>query len=221
MNVHEAIRERRATRAYLDKPVSKERIETILEVARWAPSGVNTQPWKVAVLQGQTKQVITETLIEAREQELEPDPDYQYYPKEWVEPYRGRRIQCGKALYGALDIAREDKDAQREAWYNNYRFFGAPVGLLFFIDKQMETGSWVDMGMFIDNVMLAARESGLETCPQASLAEYPNHIRRLLKIASDWLLVCGMSMGYADPDAPVNQYRLPREPVEAFAQWYE
>jgi nitroreductase len=221
MNVLEAIRERRATRAFLDKPVSREQIETILDTARWAPSGVNTQPWKVAVVEGRTKQALTERLIAARDEGLEPDADYQYYPTEWIDPYRRRRIDCGKALYGALGIAREDKERQREAWYNNYRFFGAPVGLLVFIDQQMQKGSWVDIGMFIDNVMLAARELGLETCPQASLAEYPNRVREQLDIDPQWLLVCGIALGYGDPQAPVNQYRLDREAVSAFTDWYD
>ena len=221
MNVLEAIRSRVATRAYLDRPVPREQIEAILDTARWAPSGVNTQPWQVAVIQGKTRERIATEIIEARTAGEKERADYQYYPREWVEPYKTRRKDCGLALYGALEIRREDKDKQLAAWNNNYRFFGAPVGLLFFIDRRMEKGSWVDMGMFVQNVMVAAREFDLATCPQASLADFPDIIRRILGMDDQFALVCGMALGYPDPDQPVNQYRLERAAVEDFCAWYD
>lgn len=220
METRQAIHARYCARAFLDTPVDDALIRDILETASWAPSGVNTQPWHVAVLHGTTKETLTRRLIEMRDQEIKPNPDYSYYPDTWVEPYRMRRIVCGKTLYSALGIAREDKHRQKIAWENNYRFFGAPVGLLFFIEKQLNKGSWLDMGMFLQNVMLAAKAVGLDTCPQASLAEYPDLVRELLDLPDSLVVVCGMSLGYADPDHPVNQFRLPRETVDTFTRWY-
>ena len=215
------IRQRQSVRAYLDKAVTNDQIQQILETARWAPSGVNTQPWQVIIVRGQTKQAITDRLTAARQAELPPEPDYAYYPNEWEEPYANRRVECGRALYTALKIERRDKEAKLQAWYNNYHFFGAPVGLLFFIDKRMNQGSWLDMGMFLQNIMLAAQACGLATCPQASLAEYPAIIRQILGMQDEYAMICGMSLGYADSHHPVNQYRLDRAPVEDFTSWHE
>jgi len=221
VTVHEAIRERHSTRAYLDKPVAHETVEAILELARWAPSGVNTQPWQVCVLEGETKQQLGAAIIQARDSGQSENPDYAYYPREWHSPYRERRKSCGLALYQALEIGREDRDKQKAAWYRNYRFFDAPVGLLFLIDRQLEKGSWLDTGMFIQIVMLAAKGFGLDTCPQASLAEFPDIIRKQLDLPTDLQVVCGMALGYADPDHPVNRYRLERLPVNEFTRWYD
>ena len=125
------------------------------------------------------------------------------------------------ALYRALEIDRDDKARRLEVWKDNYRFFGAPVALFFFIDRVMEQGAWVDMGMFIQSLMLAAREQGLESCPQASVADYPGVVRKVLGVADDKLLLCGLSLGYPDPDHPVNNYRTDREPVENFTTWFD
>ncbi|MBI5782645.1 MAG: nitroreductase, partial [Gammaproteobacteria bacterium] len=182
MDVLEAIHRRVSTRAYLDKPVERATVETILEAARWAPSGVNAQPWHVVVVTGETKRRLSEALLAERKAGHPENPDYTYYPKQWNEPYQSRRVACGLALYQALKIGRDDKDARLKSWNNNYSFFGAPVGLLFFLDRSLETGSWIDMGMFIENVMLAALGHGLATCPQASIAEYPDIARALLNV---------------------------------------
>jgi nitroreductase len=152
--------------------------------------------------------------------DIAPDPDYSYYPGEWLEPFASRRIDCGRALYKALGIEKRDKDAKIRAWNNNYRFFGAPVGLLFFVNKTLNKGSWLDMGMFLQNVMLAASACGLATCPQASLADYPVIVRGLLGVDDQLALVCGMALGYPDLNAPVNQYRLERAPVDEFTRWH-
>ncbi len=221
MDIATAMQQRQCIRAFTDQSVATELVQRILDHTRWAPSGVNTQPWQVAVVSGDTQKRITESLIDARDTQQPPNPDYDYYPGEWKEPYRSRRIACGKALYEALDIAREDKQRQKIAWYNNYHFFGAPIGLFFFIDKRMNTGSWVDMGMFIQNVMLAAVDYGLGTCPQASLAEYPDRVRQILNLDQQLALICGMSLGYPDKDHVVNQYRLAREETQDFAHWYD
>lgn len=221
MDVLDAMRGRQSTRAYLDRPVARETIEAILDAARWAPSGVNAQPWQVAVVSGDTKNRISAALLAARVAGQPQNPDYQYYPAEWAEPYRSRRKASGLALYAALRIGKDDADARLKAWNSNYRFFGAPVGLLFFLDRALSQGSWVDIGLFIQNAMLAARAHGLETCPQAALAEYPDIVRGLLGVPDSRALVCGMALGYADAAHPVNQYRTAREPVSAFTRWHE
>ena len=221
MDIIEAITSRWSCRAFLDKPVSPDDIRKILDTARWAPSGTNTQPWQVAVVTGKTKQKITDALIQARQDKLPEHPDYGYYPAQWREPYKSRRKTTGLALYGALGIKKDDPGGRMKAWNNNYHFFGAPAGLLFFIDEDLNKGSWLDMGMFMQNTMLAARGLGLATCPQFSLAEYPDIVRDILAIADGKLLVAGMSLGYPDTQHPVNNYRLEREPVDSFTGWYD
>jgi len=220
MDILEAMRGRASTRAFRDQNVSDEQVKTILDAARWAPSGVNIQPWQVAVVRGATKQKLAEALISARAGG-QANPDYQYYPSEWFEPFKERRKHCGLALYQALEIRREDKDKQVEAWNNNYRFFGAPVGLLIFLDRRLGQGAWIDMGMFMQNIMLAARSLGLATCPQASRGEYPDVVRELLGIEHELALLGGIALGYADTEAAVNRYRTEREPVERFTRWYD
>lgn len=221
MNIITVMKTRKSCRAFLDRDVDADKIRAVLDAARWAPSGVNMQPWRVAVVRGETKRTISDAIIAARKAGQVENPDYQYYPGEWFEPYKSRRKVTGLALYGALQIGREDSRARTEAWYNNYRFFGAPVGLLVFLDRRLGQGSWVDIGIFLQNLMLAAESEGLATCPQASLAEYPDIVRGSLGIGDEMVLVCGLSLGYADPDAAVNGYRTPREPVDAFTTWHE
>ncbi len=220
-----AIEGRHSTRAFLKKPISEQTIESILSSARYAPSGVNTQPWQVVVLQGALKEKIGNAIIEARDAGIQENPDYAYYPSQWREPYKSRRKACGLALYSALHIDKEDTEKRKVAWYRNYHFFEAPVGLLFFIDKDLEKGSWLDMGMFIQNVMLAAKAYGLGTCPQAALAEYPDIVRSFLakntSITNQHALICGMALGFADNTHPINQYRTTRESVASFTQYPE
>lgn len=222
MNITDAIKGRHSTRAFLQTSVPKHTLDSILEVARYAPSGVNTQPWKVIVITGTFKDTLGEAIIHARKNGLEPNPDYAYYPTQWREPYKSRRKACGLALYSAIHIQKDDQEGREAAWYRNYHFFEAPIGLLFFLDRDLEKGSWLDMGMFIQNVMLAARDHGLDTCPQASLAEYPDIVRSFLAptyVSENQALVCGMALGFADNEHPINQYRTSREPVASFAQY--
>lgn len=221
MDIITAMKARKSTRAFIEREVEVEKIHRILDAARWAPSGANMQPWQVTVVRGSSRQRISEALLAAREAGNQEAPAYHYYPTEWFEPYKSRRNATGLALYGALGIGREDRQARNEAWDNNYRFFGAPVGLLVFLDRRLGQGSWLDIGMFLQNIMLAAESEGLATCPQASLAEYPDTIRRLLGIEEHLVLVCGISLGYPDTTAAVNNYRTPRESVEAFTTWRE
>ncbi len=220
MEILEAIQNRHSTRAFLKTKVSRETIQNILEIAKFAPSGANTQPWFVIAVTGDIQQKIGQAIIHARESQIPENPDYHYYPTQWRDPYKTRRKDCGLALYSALHIAYEDKEKRKEAWYRNYYFFGAPAGLLFFLDRDLEKGSWIDMGMFIQNVMLAARGFGLDTCPQASLAEYPDLVRGILGMPPEKLLLCGMALGYKDKQQPVNRYQTERETAATFSQFF-
>ncbi|MFA5140672.1 MAG: nitroreductase [Elusimicrobiota bacterium] len=221
MDILQAIRERRSIRAFLDVPVGRKTLEAVLDAARWAPSGVNAQPWEVVVVTGESKKRLTEELLKARRAGERERPDYAIYPSSWKEPYLSRRKACGLALYKALGIGKEDSDRKLKSWELNYAFFGAPAGLLFFLDRDLVQSSWVDIGMFIQNVMLAALAHGLGTCPQAALAEYPDIARRVLGVPETKALVCGLSIGVPDLSAPVNGYRTAREGTPVFTTWRE
>lgn len=221
MDALDAIRQRFSARAYLPRPVGREIVESVLDAARWAPSAVNIQPWKVEAVTGAIKEKLTEALLTAKKSGVKEEPDILYYPAKWEEPYATRRKDSGLALYKALGIGKDDHEKRMEAWLKNFSFFGAPVGLLFFVDKRLERGSWMDIGMFIQNVMISAKAHGLDTCPQASFAEYPATIRKTLKVPETLALACGMAMGYADMTSAVNSYRTKREPVESFMAWRE
>jgi len=221
MKVSDALQQRKSTRAFLDTPVERKLIERILDAARHAPSGANIQPWKVAVVSGKVKREL-ETTLEALFRRGEPGKmDYRYYPLTWLNPYKQRRHACGLQLYSALGIEREDKARRQNQWAANYRAFDAPVCLFFFLDAGLEAGSWVDFGMFLQSLMLAATEEGLATCPQAALAEYPAIVKEMLGFAQDTVLICGMALGYEDKDAAVNSYRTPREDVHTFTRFFE
>lgn len=220
MDTINAIKTRHSVRQFLDRPVSQALVEKIPGIARHSPSGANLQPWQVAVVTGKTR----DNLSRAIKQEAgrrKPHPEESYYPDEWFEPYKSRRFTTGMALYDALGIKREDKQRRTEQWHKNYDFFGAPIGLLFFLDRRMGRGARVDMGIFVQSVMLAALDRGLGSCAQASIADYPGVVCDVLGMADDLILVFGLSLGYEDTDAPVNQYRVGRENTDHFVRWYE
>ena len=221
MNVKDALEQRKSVRAYLDKPVEDEKIHAILDAARHAPSGVNTQPWQVAVVSGATKQRLQEKIEATFRSGDKGKADYPYYPTEWAEPFKSRRKECGLLMYKTLGISREDRQRQMDQWAANYRAFDAPVMLLFFMDGRMQTGSYMDYGMFMQSVMLEAVEQGLATCPQASIADYPKIIKEELGYPEDSVLLAGMALGYEDKDALVNSYRTSREAVDTFTQYYK
>ena len=220
MDVVEALNRRKSTRAFLQRGVDEAIIEQILAAARYAPSGANTQPWQVAVVSGERKRQLQLRIEQAFRDGIPGKMDYLYYPTEWTEPYRSRRKECGLQLYSALHIERKDKDRQREQWAANYRAFDAPVALFFFMDAGLQTGSFLDYGMFLQSLMLAALERGLATCPQAALGEYPAIVKRALGYPDDSILICGMALGYEDPEAAINQYRVPRQEVAAFTRFF-
>jgi len=214
------IKSRRSVRAFLPTPVAREDIEAILETASAAPSGTNLQPWKqVYVVSGDALARVSQALLNAHDDPARDElyqEEYPYYPRQWVSPYIDRRRKVGWSMYGLLGIGKSDKDKMHAQFGRNYRFFDAPVGLFFTIDRVLELGSWLDYGMFLQNVMIAARGRGLDTCPQAAFTPFHRVLAPLLGFADDEQLVCGMSLGYADPDAAVNQLRTEREPVENF-----
>ena len=221
MKVSDALQQRKSTRAYLPKEVEDDRILAILEAAKHSPSGVNSQPWMVAVVSGASKKELQTQIEGAFRGGREPQMEYQYYPLSWHEPYKSRRIACGLQLYSTLNITRQDKEARLEQWAANYRAFDAPVMLFFFIDPGMETGSYMDYGMFLQSIMLVALEYGLATCPQAALGEYPDIVKKFLDYPEELVLLGGMALGYEDEDALVNSYRTPREPAETFTRFFK
>lgn len=221
ITVENAIRGRKSTRAFLKTPVPRELIARILETAGRAPSGSNIQPWKVWVLDGEVKDQLVRDLLDHYDTIGEGKREYNYYPVNWREPYLARRRACGWGLYSTMGITREDKKGMHAQHRQNYEFFGAPVGLMFSIDRDMELGSWLDCGMFLQSVMVAARQFGLETCPQAAFASYHAIIQQRLGIPETEMLVCGMALGHPDTAAKVNTFTTEREPIETFVRWVD
>lgn len=215
--VDRAIVSRRSVRAFLPTPVPEETIRDILRVASRAPSGTNMQPWKAYVLTGEKKEAVSSAILGSgiRPEKIEWD-EYRYYPDQFFEPYLTRRRTVGFALYSLLGIGRRDVERMREQHDRNFTFFDAPVGMIFTIDRRLNVGSWVDHGMFLENVMIAARGRGLDTCPQAAFAPYHRQIRPLLGIPDEEIVVCGMALGHADETKPENALRSERAPVEDF-----
>ena len=227
-SVDAAITSRMSARAFLPTPVPRATLEHILQVASRAPSGTNTQPWKVYVLQGASRDSLVDKCCAAHDA-MRADPslagqyreEYDYYPEKWVSPYIDRRRENGWSLYGLLGITKGDKDKMHLQHQRNFRLFDAPVGLMFTLDKVMGRGSLVDYGMFLQSIMVAARGHGLHTCPQAAWNGFAKIILPHIGAGEDEMLVCGMALGYADPANPVNGFHTPREPVASFTHWLE
>lgn len=220
MRVSVALDTRLSVRAFLDRPVPEDTLRDIIERASRAPSGGNLQPWHVIVLTGEARQ----RLVDAVAAEVPRAPtgqgtEYKIYPPELKEPYRTRRFRIGEMMYEKLGIPRENKAARLMQFARNYRFFDAPVGLLFTIDRSMQEGQWADLGMFMQSIMLLAREYGLDTCPQEAWAVWHKTIGELFEIPAEHMFFCGMALGYRDPDAPVNQLRSERAPLGEFARF--
>ncbi|MCO5124668.1 MAG: nitroreductase [Rhizobacter sp.] len=222
--VDAAITSRRATRAFLPTPVPRQTVEDILAVASRAPSGTNVQPWKVYVLTGEAKAALSRKILDVFDDPValaQHSEEYVYYPTEWVSPYIERRRKIGWDMYGLLGIAKGDKAKMHAQFGRNYVFFDAPVGLMFTIDRIMCQGSWLDYGMFVQNVMVAARARGLHTCPQVAFLQFHRIITDHVGAPASEMLVCGMSLGHADPSAPVNALVTERAPVSEFARFIE
>ncbi|MBE2262415.1 MAG: nitroreductase [Burkholderiaceae bacterium] len=227
-SVDAAIESRFSARAYLPEPVDRAVLEDILRVASRAPSGTNTQPWQVYVLQGASRDELVAKVCAEHDAfranpalaAEHPEP-YDYYPEKWVSPYIDRRRECGFGLYGVLGIAKGDKDAMHAQHQRNYRFFDAPVGLVFTIDRVMGHGSLVDYGMFLQSIMLAARARGLHTCPQAAWNGFSHIVLPHIGAGDNEMMVCAMSIGHADPQAVANQFQTTRVPAQCFTRWLD
>jgi nitroreductase len=217
--IDRAIVSRRSVRAFLDTPVSPEIIHDILQVASRAPSGTNTQPWRVYVLTGEVKQKLSDAIQDVF---LDPEKaakyreEYDYYPTSWIEPFISRRRKVGFDLYGLLSLQKDDKEGMRRQHARNYQFFDAPVGIIFTIDRIMGKGSLLDYGMFMQNIMISAVGHGLATCAQAAFNQFHEIIEDELNLPENESVVCGMALGYEDKKAIVNTLKTIREPVENF-----
>ncbi|MBC3869224.1 nitroreductase [Undibacterium oligocarboniphilum] len=220
--VDQVITGRRSIRAFLKTEIDTDDIRSILTVASRAPSGSNTQPWKVYVLQGERLKTLSDSILQAHHLPLAENghrEEYNYYPVKWVTPYLERRRKVGWDLYSLLGLGRDNKQGMHVQHGRNYAFFDAPVGLIFTIDRVMEQGSWLDYGMFLQNIMLAAKARGLDTCPQASFTQYHQIIRDELMLPANEMLVCGMALGYADMSKIENSLVTERDDLAAFVQF--
>jgi len=219
--VEQAIVSRQSIRGFLPKPVPIELVRRILAAASRAPSGSNIQPWKVHVVTGARRNALSQALVQAHARQEPERREYQYYPVNWRSPYLERRRETGWGLYSLLGIQKGDREASSRQHARNFEFFGAPCVLLFTIDNDMDKGSWLDYGMFLQNIMIMARGLGLDTCPQAALANYPDIIKQQLGIPEEQTVACGISLGYQDPDELANDYRTTRVPVDEFTTFHD
>jgi nitroreductase len=218
MRVSEAIESRMSCRAFTDQPVSWETIRTILEVARRAPSGGNLQPWRVHVVGGEKLRELR--ALVAGKLPTHPNGEgleYPIYPPNLWEPYHSRRFKCGEDLYAAVGVSREDKAGRVSQLARNYDFFGAPLALFVSVDRRMGADQWADIGMFMQSVMLLAREHGLHTCAQEAWAVWHESVHEFLPLGPELMLFCAMAVGYRAESAPINRLRTDRAPVDEFA----
>ena len=218
MKVSDAINSRITTRAFLDTPVPQATLQAILETAKRAPSGGNLQPWHVWLVIGEPlqrfKAIIKEKLPAHPRGE---GTEYHIYPPELKEPYKARRFKCGEDMYATINVPREDKLGRLMNFARNFEFFGAPAALFFAIDRTMQLGQWADLGMFMQSIMLLAREHGLHTCPQEAWAIWHKTLGEFLHIPAELMLFCGMGIGYMDETHPINSLRTERAPLGEFA----
>ncbi|MGQ4878096.1 nitroreductase [Billgrantia sp. LNSP4103-1] len=217
MHVDDAIQSRKSVRRFLPDPVSCETVAHIIEVASRAPSGNNIQPWKVHVVTGVARERLSNSILAAYDAGEDHHPEYDYYPTAWFEPYRERRQRCGYGLYETLGIKREDKVRRHAQMRRNFHFFDAPVAMIVTLDRRLEAGSYMDAGMLIQSLMLAARGQGLHTCAQAALAWYHAIIREQLGLETNELVLCAIALGHEAPEAPENHFITEREPLASIA----
>ena len=219
--VDDAITTRQSVRAFLPTPVDRATVERLLELASRSASGSNIQPWRVRVIAGAIKDRLTEAIFDAVDRDgFEPyQREWNYYPVNWREPFLARRRKIGWDMYSLLGVAKGDFEGTQRARMRNYEFFGAPVGMIFTLDEDLEIGSWLDLGIYLGTLMVAARGHGLHTCPQAAFADFHKIIRPLLNIPDKEVIICGMALGHVDPDAPINQLVTARAPLGDFASF--
>ncbi len=228
ISVDEAITSRMAVRAFTQQAVPRQTLEELLQLASRAPSGTNTQPWKVYVVQGASRDALVDKVCAVHDAirdnpalAAEYQEQYDYYPAQWFSPYIDRRRENGWGLYGLLGIGKADRDKMHLQMQRNFRFFDAPVGLFFTVHRNMGRGALLDYGTFLQNVMLAARGRGLHTCPQQAWNLFNKISLAHIGAGADEMQVCGMALGYADASAIVNTFHTPRVPVAEFTHWLE
>jgi nitroreductase len=213
--IDEAIKTRQSVRAFLPTPVARSTVENLLTLAARSASGSNIQPWRIRVIAGDVKDRLEKAIFDAVARDgFEPyQREWNYYPVNWREPFLGRRRKIGWDMYSLLGVAKGDFEGTQRARMRNYEFFGAPVGMIFTLDEDLEIGSWLDLGIYLGSLMIAARRHGLHTCPQAAFADFHKVIRPILDIPEKEIIVCGMALGHIDPDAPVNKLATSRAPL--------
>ena len=218
MKVSDALATRITCRSFLTDPVSEETVRSIIDQARRAPSGGNLQPWNLHVLSGEP---LAALLGDVHEQmQVTPrgqPPEYAVYPPDLKDPYEARRFKCGEDMYATIGIDRADKAGRIAQFQRNFTFFGAPVGMFVYIDRTMGSPQWADVGMFIQSVMLLAREFGLHCCAQEAWAQWHETVARHVDPPPQWMLFCGIGLGYMDHDAPINTLRTDRAPLDEIA----
>lgn len=220
MDVSEAVSSRRSIRAFLDTPVERAVLERILETAQRAPSGGNTQPWHGLVLTGEPlRRLIARVAQDLPKGREAFAPEYHVYPPELDGAYEQRRRGIGEDMYGALAIPREDKAARLMWFARNFQAFGAPVLMLVHTPRYMGPPQWSDIGGWLQTIMLLLREEGLDSCPQEAWAVYAPQIREMVAIPDDHIFFCGLSIGYRDPQAPVNAFPVARAPLSESVRW--
>src|SRR6201992_609938 len=220
-SVDDAINSRQSVRAFLPTPVERSTVEQLLKLAARSASGSNIQPWRVRVIAGDTRERLTKAIFDAVARDgFEPyQREWNYYPVHWREPFLGRRRKIRSHMSSLLGVAKGDFEGTQQARMRNYEFFGAPVGMIFTLDEDLEIGSWLDLGIYLGTLMIAARGQGLTTCHQAAFADFHKIIRPLLNIPEKEIIVCGMALGHIDPDAPVNRLATERAPLADYASF--
>ena len=220
LTADQALLTRRSVRAFLPTPVARATVEELLLLAARSPSGTNIQPWKVRVVAGEARERLCGAILASldRDGQAAHKRDWNYYPVSWREPFLSRRRKIGWDLYGLLGIRKGDFEATERQRRRNFEFFGAPVGLIFTIDARLTAHSWLDLGLFVQNVMIAAKARGIDTCPQVSFARFHAIIASHLEMAAEEVTACGMSLGFANTAEPVNQLRMPRQGAQEFAR---
>jgi nitroreductase len=218
MDVSSALATRKSIRAFTDRPVPTATVRELIERSARSPSGSNLQPWRVYALVGQARDALVQR-VRAQLKDLprgEP-PERNIHPPNLSEPYSSRYFRAASRVYGALGIAREDMPARARHLARNWEFFGAPVGLIFTIHHRMEPGQWADLGMYMQSLMLLARDHGLDTCAQEAWALWPKTLRECLSLPPEEMVVCGMALGFRDAEAPVNTFVSERAPLDEYA----
>ena len=221
MRVSEAVNSRRSMRVFKADPVAKADIEWIIETANRSASNGNLQPWKLYVTMGAARKRLSAAILSAMDAgDNGPGAEYDVYPQEMTPVYDARRKLVGKQLYTLLGVPRGDAAGMMKQFRKNYEFFDAPVGMILCVEKRMGNGQWIDCGIFLDQLMLLAREKGLHTCPQAAFSRYQHVVRRELGIPDDQTVICGLALGHADPDVVPNSLITDRAPIQDFTTWF-